>query len=297
MFAYDARTNTLSLQPGRHPPWIRKTSEQERTRSRETSAKTWCYCSDCKGRWCPDKNQRPKAYLPFRDRASQLNMRSHRPQQTGGACPSSANPGTCVDNTQPEFQPEGEGGVDTFAGDVEMPMEEDVDPEVPPLLPMEEPIPDVPKPAAHPKLEDYRARWAGKLHACAKPAGGGYCSWNLVPKPIPNLWQDCTTLSDNAESCSVPEFSMCPCNHPNNTTPSHRGPYVPFDDLKSEEAQARLSACRPASAFEHPTFREGVPRYSPLGTIPMRDTGRRASCFCKQRFARSSLLQYPRSSI
>ena len=40
---------------------------------------------------------------------------------------------------------------------------------------------------------------------------------------------------------------------------------MPFDDLKSEEAQAKLSACRPASAFENPTVREGVPRYSPLG--------------------------------
>ncbi len=40
---------------------------------------------------------------------------------------------------------------------------------------------------------------------------------------------------------------------------------MPFDDLKSEEAQAKLSACRPASAFENHTVREGVPRYSPLG--------------------------------
>ena len=46
---------------------------------------------------------------------------------------------------------------------------------------------------------------------------------------------------------------------------------MPFDDLKSEEAQARLSVCRPASAFENPSVREGVPRYSPLGCPGGRD--------------------------
>ncbi len=215
MFAYDARSNRLSLQPGRHPPWIRKTSEQERARTRETAAKTWCYCPDCKGRWCPDTALRSKAYLPFRDRASQLNMRSHRPQQTGGACPSSGGPGgvgAASQNTQPEPEPEGEGGVDTFAGDVEMPMEEDVDPDVPPVLPTEEPIPDVPDPAAHPTLEEYRTRWAQRLDAYAKPAGGGYSSSNLVPKPIPNLWQDCTSLSRDAKRRSLFELSACLSN-------------------------------------------------------------------------------------
>jgi len=40
---------------------------------------------------------------------------------------------------------------------------------------------------------------------------------------------------------------------------------VPFDQLKSDEAQAHLSVCRPVSAFENATVKEGVPRYSPLG--------------------------------
>ena len=204
MFAYDARTNTLSLQPGRHPPWVRKTSEQERARTRETAAKTWCYCPDCKGRWCPDTAQRPKAYLPFRDRASQLNMRPHKPHQTGGAHPSGSG-ADASQNTQPEPEPEGDGGVDAFAGDVEIPMEEDVDPEVPVVLPTQEPIPDVPEPAAHPTLEEYRARWAERLEAHAKPASGGYSSTNLVPKPIPNLWQDCNPLTRDAERRSVLE--------------------------------------------------------------------------------------------
>jgi len=44
MFAHDAETNTLSLQPGRHPPWIRKTAEHDRASTRE-STKTWLYCT------------------------------------------------------------------------------------------------------------------------------------------------------------------------------------------------------------------------------------------------------------
>jgi hypothetical protein len=85
-------------------------------------------------------------------------------------------------------------------------MEEDMDP---PVLPTQEPIPTVPDPAAHPTLEEYRARWAEKLEAYAKPAGGGYSSSNLVPKPIPNLWQDCTSLSLDAKRRSLFELSAC----------------------------------------------------------------------------------------
>ena len=43
MFVHDPETNKLSLQPGRHPPWIRKTSEQDRASTRD-STKTWLYC-------------------------------------------------------------------------------------------------------------------------------------------------------------------------------------------------------------------------------------------------------------
>ncbi len=40
---------------------------------------------------------------------------------------------------------------------------------------------------------------------------------------------------------------------------------MPFDQLKSDESQAHLSVCRPVSAFQNATVKEGVPRYSPLG--------------------------------
>ena len=209
MFAHDKRTNTLRLQPGRHPPWIRKTVEQERLNAEE-SLKSWLYCPECKGRWCPDSAQRPKAHLPFRDRASQLNMWSQRPHQTGGAFPSSGGGTDATQNTQPEPEPEGDGGADALAGDIMagdmgVPMEEDDDSEEPVLLPMQEPIPDLPNPAAYPTLEEYRAGWAEKLAAHAKFTSGGFSLANLVPKKIPNLWQDCRPLTCRVRRFSVPE--------------------------------------------------------------------------------------------
>ena len=231
MFAYDELTNTLSLQPGRHPPWIRKTAEHERIFIRE-STKTWCYCPECKGRWCSDTAQRSKAFVPFRDRASQLNMRPHaRPQAvpSGGGAEASQN-------TQPEPEPE-EEGADAFRGDVEMPADEDEleAPEEPVILPTQGHVPDAPDPEAYPTLEEYRERWAARLAAPARPTGGEYSLADLVPKAVPNLWNDC--------------------------------PMVPFDTLISEEAQSMLSVCRPMSAFTASTMKEGVPRYSLPGAL------------------------------
>jgi hypothetical protein len=228
MFAYDEGTNTLSLQPGRHPPWVRKTFEQDRSYIRD-STKTWTYCTDCKARWCPDTAQRSKAFLPFRDRASQINLRPHKPYKaadpsSGGTQPSQSQ------QSEPEHEPE--GGADAFIGDVDMPDDGEDEPIV---LPMTEAVPDAPDAEAYPTLTEYRAQWAARLAMHSRPTGGQYSNRNLVPKPVQNLWQDC--------------------------------PMTPFDDLKSEEAQARLSCCRPVSAFTPSSMKEGVPRYSPQGVF------------------------------
>ncbi len=81
-------------------------------------------------------------------------------------------------------------------------------------------------------MEEYQRKWDGELTKHSKTNEGEFAKENLIPKPIPNLWQDV--------------------------------PHVAFDELKSTEAQSRLSVCRPFSAFEHPHFREGVPKYSSL---------------------------------
>lgn len=185
MFVHDAKTNALSLQPGRDPPWIRKASQEDRTYTRE-STKTWLYCMDCKSRWCPDAEQRSKAFLPFRDRASQLNMRPHRHFEAEGALDNRSAGSSPI---QPEPEPEGEA-ADAREGDVALPMEEEGD--VCPPLP--ELVPDAPEPVARPTLAEYRARWGEKLATHSRLSFGPFSLANLVPRPIPNLWQDCRHL-------------------------------------------------------------------------------------------------------
>ena len=64
----------------------------------------------------------------------------------------------------------------------------------------------------------------------ARSAPGAFGRENLVPNPDCRLWQDC--------------------------------PHVPFSSLKSDEAQARLSVCRPISGLEEQNVIGGVPTYA-----------------------------------
>ena len=80
----------------------------------------------------------------------------------------------------------------------------------------EDALPVLPQ-VSRPSLEEYREKWARLLAQHAKPVEGEYSIGNLVPTPIHQLWQDC--------------------------------PYVPFDELRSEEAQSRLSVCQPISGL------------------------------------------------
>jgi hypothetical protein len=221
MFAYDEHTNTLSLQPGRRPPWIRKSSEEDGAHAR---AKSWAYCPECKARWCPDGVARSKAFPPFRDRASQLNMKADRP-----CCHAPQSGAAASQSTQPEPEPEDEGGcADAFVGDVDIPQEEGDEEDEPILLPTQGLLPDAAGPNIYPTLAEYRARWSARFAAHSGHADGVHTLTNLVPRPVPNLWQDC--------------------------------PMAPFEQLRSEEAQANLSVCKPVSAFTPSTMREGVPR-------------------------------------
>ena len=91
-------------------------------------------------------------------------------------------------------------------------------------------VPEIPQ-EQRPTLEEYQAKWARLLAQHSKSAGGEFSAIdNLVPTPIHELWQDC--------------------------------PYVPFDQLKSEESQARLSVCKPISGLEEANSVGGVPRYA-----------------------------------
>ena len=97
-------------------------------------------------------------------------------------------------------------------------------------LPAEEDALPVLPQVSRPSLEEYKEKWALLLAQHSKPVEGKYSIGNLVPTPIHQLWQDC--------------------------------PYVPFDELKSEEAQSRLSVCQPISGLTETTRAGGVEQYA-----------------------------------
>jgi len=166
--------------------------------------------SDCKNRWCPDTQQRPKAHLPFRDRASQLNMRPHKRSPVGSA----AVAGATDQNTQPEPEPEEAALDECGGGDVMLPVEEadESDEDALPNPITEEDLPEAPAPMDYPTLEEYKARWAERLAAHSKgQATKSFSLSTLVPKPLPALWQDCLSLSTTT-SCDFmlfPAFFVC----------------------------------------------------------------------------------------
>ena len=43
----------------------------------------------------------------------------------------------------------------------------------------------------YPTLDEYKARWDRKMAQHSKPVPGDFSHSNLVPEPIPALWQDC----------------------------------------------------------------------------------------------------------
>jgi hypothetical protein len=100
---------------------------------------------------------------------------------------------------------------------------------------------------SRPSLEEYKEKWSRLLAQHSKPVEGEYSIGNLVPTPIHQLWQDC--------------------------------PYVPFDELKSEEAQSRLSVCQPISGLTETTRAGGVERYAHnSGEVPRRRYQSAAMC-------------------
>ena len=112
-------------------------------------------------------------------------------------------------------------GLNPEGGDVsDEAAEEDVEEEE------EEPEP----PEQWPSLEEYKLKWDRLFcqHSAVNP--GDFSTENLVPEPLPALWQDCC--------------------------------WVPFDVLKSDEAQGRLSRCRPISGLQTARIEDGINHYS-----------------------------------
>ena len=85
------------------------------------------------------------------------------------------------------------------------------------------------------EVATYEKRWRQKLRRHAKSVPGpdkdhAFSLSNLVPRPNPSLWQ--------------------------------YAPHVPFGELKSDEAENRLSVCRPISGLQEAACVGGVPTYA-----------------------------------
>ena len=92
-------------------------------------------------------------------------------------------------------------------------------------------MPDLPQDSPQrPSVDEYQKRRDSLKAWHARAVPGLFCRNNLVPTPLPPLWQDC--------------------------------PYIPFEKLQSTEAISRLSVCRPHSGLEPASCAGGVPRYA-----------------------------------
>ena len=77
MFAYNEKTNCLSLREGKEPPWLRPVHGRITKASEDC---TWLYCVDCHKfvfdgdachqRWRRAREGTPRSHIPFRDAAS-----------------------------------------------------------------------------------------------------------------------------------------------------------------------------------------------------------------------------------
>jgi len=85
-------------------------------------------------------------------------------------------------------------------------------------------------PTSRPNMQEYEAMWKTRFDKHARSVDGEFGTANLVPCPIPVLWQDC--------------------------------PHVPFEELKSAESQSRLAAARPISGLQEAGFTDGTPYYA-----------------------------------
>ena len=239
-FVHSKRTNRLSLRQGVQPPWIRPnapTGEQA----------VWQYCQGCSDSYF-HAGQRTKAHIPYRDKASQHWIRPIRrfrkqaqPRPAAEAAPAAPipeppAPDNDADMVQGEpvvgeVESEGEameglpsdaeGGDACEDDDLEdfgafaargfVPKSFNLPPDEPPR-----------------SLADYKKDWDEKFASHSRDVPGEFGRSNLIPKAVPELWQDC--------------------------------PHVDFDALKTDAAISRLSVCRPYSAIEQASCATGIGR-------------------------------------
>ena len=249
---HDPDTNRLSLKPGVAKPWAR----QPHPSFQASDNRRWLYCIDCKERYFPDSGERAvTSHITYRDRASTNFLKpvfQRRYQGTSKKQRDDENQPQALDHEQEQAPPEHQQDVDAEldvdvdadalgrAGAIQREGVMDVDEE-------EEDnngqrrtrfaqrgyVPNLPDaPVQRPTLTEYQERWDAALAKHSRSVAGAFSRDNLVPESVHQLWQD--------------------------------APHIPFSKLRSVEAQARLSTCRPHSALEEPNMRGGVGRYAHL---------------------------------
>ena len=230
VFKYDAETNRVSMVDGVARPWLRQ------TKSKDARDAPWLYCVDCRERYFLN-GRKPKGHIPYRDKASQPLMKKMHERERVAQDADVASQATNGTEEEPEREPvadeahpQGSGfpveeELDASMDDAEGGSEVGEEREVMDVDPEVE-VPDI----VYPTLDEYKQKWARALakHSMAVP--GEFSAANLVPAPISQLWQDC--------------------------------PHVPFDMLKSNDAVARLSRCRPVNGFTPAHVQDGYVRYA-----------------------------------
>ena len=249
VFEHDSATNRLRLKniDGGYPWFAEKPGH-------------WLYCVDCYDRYIGNSN---KSHVPFRDKASQHSLKATWNQRKRQFEDTQREANIEVENVPDEGPP-----IDVPDGDaavvVDAPIfdygllnsDEGVDSKplveetygsgVLPVVTNDDtyegcdfsagPVPESPF-VDRPSLDEYQIRWADKFAQHSLSNEDCFGLNNLCPVPVPQLWQD--------------------------------APHVPFDELKSPDAQGRLALCRPISGMQQSCLIDGLEKYAHIsGDVP-----------------------------
>ena len=235
VFEHDPKSNRLTLKPGVPEPWVRPRHGRQKDGER-----TWLYCCECRDRYLPLPRSRKHGHVPFRDKSAQANMKpDYRRERCDKGAPDIEPP----DLGEPEARDvdagekeDGGAAVDAFAALADAAAQEaaqgrceDDDAEAA----AEAEFATLRAAATwtpFPPLEEYRRKWEAERAKHVRAVPGEFGRENLVPDPNPILMQDV--------------------------------PWVPFHLLRTEDAQARLSVCRPLSGLQEAQVVGGVPTYA-----------------------------------
>ena len=179
LFEHDPDTNRLSLKEGKREPWLRDMSN-----AKGEKHKTWLYCIDCHSRYFT-AGKRVFGHIPFRDRASQSSMRRPADKEVVDTQEEEPEVEPAVDSTPPDEDHVPELPLlETLCDEMECDEEDDTND---PLA--EEEAPD-PLDKSYPSLEEYQTKWERLKEYHSRTNPGEFSRHNLVPEPIPQLWQD-----------------------------------------------------------------------------------------------------------